>query len=410
MWLLQSLITVSLLTNSAAATTTTTISEYRKVYPNFIAFCALSDGQEIIEISQDFLDAGHITLYVENACLDKKKKYPHLKVCDPGQHSSLKGTMLSVNSLAKNANWIGIPSFELAISGLHDADKRVTSSAVQHSLKLAIATGSYKGVEVHSDTHLPHKELLRRIARNSLSMEVGMRMGRNVYCSRLPIESHILPKLIAHLNNVNSIYKQKNKIFNWHPLFNNCAHLAHNALASLHVWGFKETDASLIDQLSNIAVPANEMLDLMYIGNDVDLSHPSSIYKNQFFYKSIMDNNWLPTRHGVLHEHLPVFSKNDVFNTHGLKLKSYQLPGSLTKYKKFYKKMNSDSRYFDIQSNLEFFRTKYKTALESRPSLSEELSALPQIDHDAFVKFYKKYYTYLEAQLADVDKKLQELL
>ena len=93
-----------------------------------------------------------------------------------------------------------------------------------------------------------------------------------MFCARLPVTESMLDQVIAFLNDKNREYAEGEADYNWSVWADNCMHTLRNALAAANIWSPLSVRAVKFRQIFNLAIPANEFVnlaELMTLG-DID--------------------------------------------------------------------------------------------------------------------------------------------
>jgi hypothetical protein len=384
-------------------------SVYKKLYPLYTEVCALS--QKAKHGSQREKPWGHIVMFIRGACRDSKADYPRLYVCPPEDSidSPASGVMVSVNSLTSNVNWIATESERFAFFGNLSENEGLTVAQFEKTIQRALDQKIFFGVSIHRDQikpgSPPEMPLEEVLVRTAVDIDTAVAFGRDVVCARLPMNLPTIQQFVDHLNFVNEQYALKRRApYQWNAIYNNCAHLVHNSLADLGIWKYKETDQNIIGQVTNLAFPANEMIDLMELANLTDLAEPVKIFRNLGLRKALTDLNWLPMRHGVLSRSISHLQPNELYDGN-LQRFIFDFPLS-SKNSDLFERFTKDRLFTDPQKNLIHFRGKYLSALNQLQDEKVFLKSLTQKEKQFFPSFFRTYKNYLRMQLDDVEKKL----
>ena len=84
----------------------------------------------------------------------------------------------------------------------------------------------------------------------------------------LPVTEPMLDEVIAFLNDKNREYAEGEADYNWSVWADNCSHTLRNALAAANIWSPLSVRAVKFRQLFNLAVPANEFVNLAELGTE----------------------------------------------------------------------------------------------------------------------------------------------
>jgi hypothetical protein len=396
---------------------------YDQLYPYYVQFCAVTqlkplDGQN------GGGTGGHGVLFMKGVCRDTSASYPRLKLCGEGSidlSNPESGTSISVDQIFQNANWMASDGKSLLITAnLSEAQRldQATQDGIIHQVQ---ALDLFKGIKIHPQYMKDKPKSMSNdeyVVRTTLATEFGLNLGRNVYCSRIPVERKMLQPMVDYLNSLNDFY-QKNNDYEWSGVFNNCTHTTHNAIAAPGLLRPYATDKNIAQQAFNLAIPGNEYIDLESQGNDEDLNDVVAFYLDPYKRKALLEQDWMMTQPGVLTDNHRMHQNNALYDTNS-DFFVLSVPGLSPKRADF-NRINREARYSDIVENLRYFKTKYENALSSRLSI-EELDEIqqaratgsaiqpPKLRSKEFASFYNAYYEKIERSLKDVEKKLQLLL
>jgi hypothetical protein len=379
---------------------------YETLYPYYVEICAIT------QIRSNFAEhggsPGHAVMYLKGACRDEESDYPRLKLCDPDSSdltSEETGTGISVNKMLRNVNWLAVPGKQLFFHGnLEDDEGLNVDRAIATIEEAADDFRIFDGVEIHGQYMPPEddeEELLYLAAAETLGTDFALKFGRTIYCARLPVTQPILGEIIDNLNDLNDEYALGEVDYNWSGYSDNCAHTLHNSLAAGGVWDEQPVRLFKLRQLFYLSVPANEFVNLALRGNTYKLEDPWRIYNNEVLRKTLMEHNWLPTRHGALITIQPVHQNNELYET-DVRIFVLEPPLLRNKSRKI-GNMYRDPRYRETGPNLLWFRERYEEILRKRPDDWHE-----EGEKGSYEEFRRRYYEYIEEQLADVEEKLIE--
>jgi hypothetical protein len=167
----------------------------------------------------------------------------------------------------------------------------------------------------------------------------------------------MLNEVIAFLNDKNREYAAGDADYNWSVWADNCAHTLRNALAAANIWSPLSVRATKVLQLFNLAVPANEFVNL------------ADLYDTTFRLFTLQS----PLR----------MSKTE----HAIELLSY-------------------NRFVDLGANLRYFREKYDAILSSR---DESRDGLASVRGTPYRRVERLHYDYVKKQRAEVEFMLKRL-
>lgn len=104
------------------------------------------------------------------------------------------------------------------------------------------------------------------VVEHSIFADFALQFSRNVFCARIPVTETIVDEVIQFLNDKNYEYATTDVDYNWNLLANNCTHTVRNALAAANVWSSMSVREIKLLHLLNLAVPANEFVNLSILG------------------------------------------------------------------------------------------------------------------------------------------------
>jgi len=382
-------------------------AEYEKLFPYYVELCAASQFQSKLT-GEGGGPAGHAILYIKGACKDDDAPFPQLRRCR-GVATSLKdpehGAGVSVNQLFKNVNWVATPGYELVFPGGLAPGERLTLARFQAVERQAIAKGIYKGVTFHrfegatSDTDL--RDFLERAG---IGTDLALQFARTVFCARLPVTEAMLDPIIAFLNDKNREYADGEADYNWSAWADNCSHTMRNALAAANIWSPLSVRATKIRQIFNLAVPANEFVNLAELMTQGDIEDYRDILRDGPRRDAFHEFHWLPTRQGALLKTLPVHEPNDLYDT-TFRLFTLQSPFLRGKTQRAIELL-STQRFVDLNTNLHYFERRYDAILAQR---DEQRDAMASVRGTPFRRVGSLYYDYIGTQSAEVQSMINRI-
>lgn len=371
-------------------------AQYDKVFPLRFEVCSLTDAVTVPPKPR--FDWGHIVLFLSGVCKDESANKPAVKTC----FDQTDGVTVSVNSRTKNVNWVAVPGRKLSYFGLMDEGQRLTIDTIKKTKEVLKKLNLYKGVEIYIEKPEEVNAKDDVLAENSITMEAGITYARKMNCVSMPVNQAQVADSVAFLNSLNDYYFNS-RVFKWNPWYNNCAHLVHNVLANILIWKKKDVDVPWYDSYKNVAIPSNEPLDLMNLVFNTSIDNPLEVYKDEYLRMSFEKYGVLPVRHGILSNEVKMKSENDLFNIESVNFYTFQLPESKINYGDYGREVSGNSIYFNLKDNLLHFKKIYESAVQKRRPASDFEQDLHDLPKDDFMKFYSKYYSYLEKQLEDVN-------
>jgi hypothetical protein len=379
---------------------------YEELFPYYVDLCTISqftrrDGRQ----GNPF---GHALFYIKGACKDENAGFPQLRRCrsiatslDDPEH----GAGVSVGRWFRNVNWIAVPGYKLVFPGNLEPGQRLTQAHFDATVREAIAKGVYDGVELHDGwTRGQNRSLEEFVANHSISADFAVQFARNVFCSRMPVTEPVLDEIIAFLNDKNREYATGKADYHWNALADNCVHTVRNALAAANVWPPMSVREAKFRHLLNLAVPANEFVNLAALGAEGPLTDYEEIQNDGPLRDALHEFGWLPTRHGALLKTLPVHQPNDVFETR-FRLFAVQSPFSMGRTATALRLL-SDPRFVDLEANLRYFRDRYRAILEHQDYRTNPLAS---VRGTPYRRVERLHLDYIQAQLLEVEAMLSRL-
>ncbi len=381
---------------------------YEALFPRYVELCAVSQFRSL-ESGEGGIP-GHAVMYLKGACKDETASHPSLRPCrhvstsrDDPEH----GAGISVNRWFQNANWIAIPGSDLFYDGDLAESGVVDQAALDRAVQSAIAAGVFEGVNINPAYPTPSSErsLEDFVAHQSLATDFALRFSRTAFCARLPVNEEMMGEIIEYLNAINEEYALGSADYDWSGYSDNCVHLLRNSLAAASIWQPRSVRTTKLRQFFNLAVPANEMINLAALGAKGPLADGRDVYRTDEARDALLDFDWLPRRHGALVTVVPVHASNELYDTRA-RILVLQNPLSSGMTRKFVRLVD-DPRFTDVRANLEYVREVYGEILQER----DEIIAggfLP-LRSLRYLRFTKRYFGYVEAQRTEVEAMLTRL-
>jgi len=341
-----------------------------QLFPYYAEYCATTQITPVGEKKGGL--GGHAVLYIKGACRDRDAAYPRLKICDESVRDMTdpeSGAAISTDQVFSNVNWIAVDGKRMLVDGGLAPGATVDVPARQALEARVLELGIFRGVEVHAKYKTKWKSELSdeaNLVHGALGTDFALSWGRNLYCTRMPLTREKIPLIVNELNALNEELLASPKGYNWNLLADNCTHTTHNALAAAGVWPERGRNEFLALQLFNLAVPSNDFIDLTELGNDTDLTDLATIYRNETFRRSVLDERSLAVRPGVLTEIIPIRAENRLFETgSGFLILDIPLPN----FKKLgFNRILRSPRYSDLGANLEAMQLRYERAIHELES------------------------------------------
>jgi hypothetical protein len=347
-------------------------------------------------------------MYLKGACKDEDAPFPQLRRCrgtatelDDPEH----GAGVSVGRWFRNVNWVAVPGHRLFYEGDLAPGERLSDAQFQATIQDAIATRIYQGVQFQDYPSAGEGTgLAGFIAHEGIGTDLALRFARSVFCARLPITEKMLEEVIAFLNDKNREYAEGKADYNWSVWADNCVHTLRNALAAANIWSPLSVRAVKFRQLFNLAVPANEFVNLAELMTEGNLSDYRQIQDDGPARDTLHEFRWLPTRHGALLKTLPVHEPNDLYDT-TFRLFTLQSPFRMPKTAHAVELL-SDTRFVDLGANLSYFRDRYAEILAGHDARRD---ALASVRGTPYRRVERLYYDYIRAQQTEVGEMLRQV-
>jgi hypothetical protein len=330
---------------------------YEEFSPHYAELCAVSQFRPKEGTPGGI--PGHGVMYLKGACLDPNADYPRLIPCpknvldhrDP-QH----GTGISVNKEFKNINWVGVPGKKLFF---HGNLQRGTLLDERHfGETVSAALPYFRNVQTHS-----YDDVEEFVRKESIGTDFALRFGRSLHCARMPLTAQMMGEVMGFLNDLNAEYFSGDQDYNWHGFHDNCVHTLRNALAAAKVWKPKKIWTIKLRQFFNLAIPANEVVELGALGTEYPLENFPKIYSDDLKRATLLDQDWLPMGPGVLMKSMSIHLRNDLYDTR-YRLMIVESP-FFAGVSKRAEEMLNDARFVELEPNLRYYRERYTEILQN---------------------------------------------
>ena len=377
---------------------------YESLFPYYAELAALSELRKKPGFGVPLRSGigGHSLLYLNGVRLDRAAGYPTLRLCAAGESPASHGVGISVNSHYKNANWVAAEGRDFVWRGALRPGERLTREAYERTQRQAKAMGTLDGVQFHD--HLFRDQPAGMSARDymyeiSVATDYAARFGRDTYRARIPLDHQRMAAIVDFLNRLNAPFRDLERPFRWRLFNNNCAHVAHNALAVAGVWAPWPTGQFFATAAFRFPVPKNEFVDLMLRANDLPVQDAQALYKDQAARRALLQAGTLSTAPGALAIAEPAIADNDVYDTSRLRLIFYDNP-FWGPYRFHFARIFTEPRYTDLRANLRHFAALYAAALDGS-------HAAPEGDERA--RFELRHRQYIALQAAKLESQLASL-
>ena len=366
---------------------------YASFYPYYAEYCAESEFDKKKGFGVDIEGGGpggHSVFYLNGACRVRDAGYPELALCNESPDGMAgKGVGLSVNDHYANANWTATEGRDFFFHGDLAPGEGVNRGSYARTQEKAKAMGILDGVVFHraaledKPASMSLRDYMYEI---SIGTDYAVDLARDRYCARVPLDRGKMEIVVRTLNALNEPYRSGREEFHWNVLRNNCAYLAHNALAAAGLWPEWPTDRPLLVAAFDFPVPKNEFVNLMRRTNDMPIAEPDALYGDATARATLLRQGWIVTEPGALAEARPAVQPNDIYGTH-LRLIFYD-EAIFGHYQQWFDRIFSEPRYTDLAANLVYFSTLYTSILSQRqaPETADRRADFDQRYYDAIAR------------------------
>ena len=364
---------------------------YAALFPYYVEFCAASEIRKLPGSGVDIGSGGpggHTLVYMNGVCRKPDEGYPTVALCD-GTPTEGEGVGISVNAHYANANWTATPGRDFFFHGDLAPGEALTRAGYERTQAKARALGIFDGVTFQPAAMAGRPADMSQLDYKyelSAATDYAVDFGRDRYCVRVPIDRARMAGVVDYLNAVNAPYRAGVKTFEWDVLRDNCAHLTHNALATVGLWRTWSLNQPLVVAAFDFPVPKNEFVNLVRRTNDLPVDDPRALYGDPALRDALFDQDWLATRPGALVESERAIPVNAMYDTH-LRLIFFDefFTGP---YQPWFEQIFHEPRYTDLRANLDHFSVLYSKILAKRgrvPLADAGLAAFEQayFDHIA---------------------------
>jgi hypothetical protein len=384
---------------------------YERLFPYYAELCAGS--QFHAKLTGEGGIAGHAVMYLKGACREDDAPFPQLRRCgtvatsvDDPEH----GVGISVNRWFKNVNWVAIPGYHLFFDGNVKMGERLSRTQFEAVEQQAIDSGLYRGVAFH---HFPGAEsdtdLHVFLERHAIGTDFALQFARTVFCARLPVTTAMMDQIISFLNDKNREYFEGKADYNWSVWADNCSHTLRNALAAANIWSPLSVRAIKFRQIFNLAIPANEFVNLAELmTQDDDIGDYRAILDDGPRRDAFHEFRWLPTEPGALLKTLPVHTPNDLYDT-TFRLFTLQSPFLLGKTQRAIDLL-SDRRFVDLDANLHYFAEKYDAILARLDHERDTMASVRGTPYRHVAQLYDEYIRKQREKVSTMEQVLASLL
>lgn len=377
---------------------------YAAIYPYFAEYCAVSEFDKKPGFGVDLEGGGpggHSVFYLNGACRVEEAGYPELTLCEESPDGMAgKGVGLSVNDHYANANWTATQGRDFFYHGALVPGESVTRHSYVRTQAKAKAQGILNGVRFHraalekKPADMSEQDYMYEV---SIGTDYAIDLARDRYCARVPLDRGRMATIVHYLNALNWPYRTGQRKFEWNVLRNNCAYLAHNALAVVGLWPIWSTDRPLLVAAFDFPVPKNEFVNLMRRTNDMPIAEPDALYQDDVA-QATLPQGWLPTQPGALAQASRAVQPNEIYNTH-LRLIFYD-EAIFGHYQERFDRIFNEPRYTQLGANLRYFAALYARILAQPPASAWRRN------RDGF---YRHYEDVIATDKVKVDAALKQL-
>jgi hypothetical protein len=347
-------------------------------------------------------------LYIKGACKDEQAPFPQLRRCRVAAtdlYDSEHGAGISVGRWFRNVNWVAVPGYQLTFYGSVKPGEPLTAARFEETVRATIARGVYHGVEFHDyPTTAASRSLDDFVRHQAIGTDLALQYARSVFCARIPVTEGMLEEVMAFLNDKNREYALGEADYNWSLWADNCVHTVRNALAAANIWSPLSVRTIKLLRLFNLAVPANEFVNLAVLGTEGNIEDYRQIQADGPQRDTLHEFGWLPTRHGALLKTLAPHEPNDLFDT-TFRLFTLQSPLRMNKTQHAIELL-SDERFVDLGANLRYFRDRYNSILARCGGRDDGLASVRGTPYRRVARLHCEY---IRAQLDEVDAMLKRV-
>lgn len=379
---------------------------YEQLFPRYAELCAVSQFRPR-EGSIGGIP-GHAVLYLKGACRDESAAYPQLEPCDDASASpddARHGVGISVNRWFANVNWIATPGRALFFDGDLDPGERLDAAHVEETARKLEALGLYDGITLREYPIQPGatRSLSDFIRHHSLGTDNAIAFGRTALCSRVPITHSMLEEIIDFLNDLNDEYASGAAEYQWSGYADNCVHAVRNALAAASVWRPKSVRAIKLRQIFNVAIPADEFVELAQRSTEFPVNDFDAVFADDEARRSLLAFDWLPAPPGALVSLHRVFPDNDVYDTN-FRLLALRRSVHRDVYDDS-RTILADPRFTDLATNLRHHQSLYQGALAEREAMPSGFG----LRGDRRRTVWRRHQKYMSERLAEVEAMLAQI-
>jgi hypothetical protein len=373
------------------------LNDYEKIFPIYGEFCGHTqikkkEGHGRAVTGNEF---GHGGLYLKGACPDLTSAYPLLQACGPTDTKS--GMGISTDYAYQSVSWIASPDRHFYYWGdLQPGEKFTWERDLEISSKV-ISQGMFEGV-TPSETALkkkPAEEPLQAfMLDDNFGTDYALNLARSSACVRVPLSREMLDRMIDYLNGLNRRAHAEGNPFS--GFGNNCVHTWHNALAEVGLWAPIKTNRPFPFDLFDLAVPFNQVVDLIERTGEIPVEDPLALFKDAAVREMLLKWGRLPAGPGILLEEHAIFADNEVFHTDATP--ALLDPLGLGGKAKSYQRAIADPALIDLKENLIQWRARLTKLQAARKQRDE--AALPK--NFEFREFLIAYDRWVDARLAEL--------
>jgi len=346
-------------------------TSYASLFPYYVEFCAVSEIRKRPGSAVDVEGGGpggHSVLYLNGVCRDHATTYPVIAVCD-GEPRPGEGVGISVNAHYRNANWTATEGRDFFFHGDLAPGEALTAASYARTQARAEQLGVLDGVVFHDRVMREKPQAMSArdyMYEMSVATDYAIAFGRDRYCARVPVDRPRMRGIVDYLNSVNAPYREGLRDFEWDVLRDNCAHLTHNALATVGLWRHWPTERPLLVAAFDFPVPKNEFVNLMRRTNDLPIDRPREILADDDLRRALVEKDWLATRPGGLAEAERAIADNALYET-DLRLIFFD-EAIFGHYQQRFEAIFTEPRYTDLAANFAWFAARYAQILHDRPA------------------------------------------
>ena len=266
---------------------------YDQLFPYYVELCTTSQFRP----KEGNLGgvAGHAVMYIKGACKDEDAPFPKLRRCRAAATSAgdpEHGAGVSVNRWLRNVNWLAFPGNALFFKGNLKSGEPLTQAHFDATVRDAIEKGVYDGVEFHDFP--AGGDLESFVTNHSIGTDFALQFARSVFCARVPGDRAGFGRGYCFSE------RQERRVRHGRGRLQlECASPTTASIPSATLWpppisGRRyRCGRSSSARLFNLAVPANEFVNLARLGAEGPLENYREIQNDDLSLQRRVARIWL---------------------------------------------------------------------------------------------------------------------